>query len=484
MFERLLPVFQADAPIKAARGVIERLPGQPVSGALEALNRVLREGLASSPGGPAARRLVALLGPVAREWAERGLAELASGGDNPVRRELIGRALALLADQLANTGYIEAVRESVALQKGAGRLLELQEQAAGHFLWQGLALTARALLDPQAAQVGWESAASLYLALVRHGGLPATVLAADREPARSLATLLLLHDGLAVVEAAEVAPVAWCCRQLAPAVRLAADFHRATPLVMDIEAAEAHRLVGWGGPSSAAPALCYGLEEAAAAAEEASAAYDFGRVPEGFLEPATTAKLLIRLATAWRDGPGRARNGAVARIHDAVAAFDFLRIRGLLGQKGGRLPAHDPFLRPVRIVDADDAGAALLLPADAGPLLAGGLLALHLPGRGWWPGRLARAEREADGGLFVTVRWLAQEADAVRLIIAHESLPALYLAPGPVNDYRPGMLLGAAALAPGEACSFERDGKVHRFVPSEAVALGPALWCYPGRLSP
>ncbi|QDQ28541.1 hypothetical protein FNU76_20505 [Chitinimonas arctica] len=479
MFDRILPVFHSDTPVKAVRAVIDRLAGQPMITALDALYAALREGLAGSPTASAARRLIDVVAPAALEWADRALAELATGTDNPVRRDMNGKRLALLADQLANACYIEALRESALLQKGGGRTGDLAEWASLHFRWLGYAHTAHALLDSRRAHIQWEVPVSLFLALVRHGVLPAEEQTTAAEPALSLAYLLLSHDAFPAVEPKEVAVVARSCRELASSLRLAADFHRDTPLVMDAEANEASRIVGWGGPGRAAPALCYGLDEPARLARLRAAGIDAEDLPPPMLPKPPTADQLERLAANWLERRGRCRNPVAVRLGSARAAFDFLRIRGLLGQKSERLPTNDPYMRQAQIEDVDESGVSMLLPGDSQPLLASGLVALNFAERGWWLAKPVRLLPEPDGRLFMTARWLGQEAEAIRLTpTTGDGQRALYLKPGPANDYQAGVLLDHAWLAAGLACRADLDEVSLTLVPGEPEQLGPALWCY------
>ncbi|HEY9103952.1 hypothetical protein [Chitinimonas sp.] len=478
MFERIFPAIQQDTPNKALRNVLDQLPGQPMINALDALYVALRESLAVSPSGPAARKLIDAIAPTAWEWAERAMAELAKDEDKPVRRDLIGKRLALLADQLSNACYIEAVRESVQLQRGSGRVAGLSDWAAGHFRWLGLAHTARALLDPRRAHLQWESLVSLYLALVRHGALPVGMLAAESEPALSLAYLLLSHDAFGTVLASEVAVTARACWELAPQVRLAADFHRDTPLVMDVEADESCRIVGWAGPSPETPALCYGLAAAADKALALQAEWRDGKPIPWLVAAGLPTDLLERIAQSWVGRRGRCPNPAVIRHSDARIAFDFLRIRGLLGQKGDRVPSNDPYLFNATIIDIDEFGVSMALPAETSSLLVSGLLALNIGNRGWWLARPARGEPEPDGSLFVAARWLGQQAESVRLAPSQwEALRALYIHPSSNNGYNTCIVLDRGDLAE-VPCLADLAAGSQTIVPGKPDQIGPMLWRY------
>ncbi|GAB3250467.1 hypothetical protein [Chitinimonas naiadis] len=478
MFERIFPTFQPSAPSKTLRNVLDQLPGQPMINALDALYVALRESLAISPSGPAARKLIDAIAPTAWEWAERAMAELAKDEDKPVRRDLIGKRLALLADQLANACYVEAVRESAQLQKGSGRVGELSDWAASHFRWLGLAHTARALLDPRRAHLQWDGLVSLFLALVRHGAIPSSEQLADAEPALSLSYLLLSHDAFMVVDAAEVAVTARACWQLAPILRLAADFHRATPLVMDVEADESSRLVGWGGPSPEIPALCYGLADVAKQAAALQAEWRDGKPIPWLVPTGLPTDLLERLAQSWTGRRGRCPNPAAASHGEARVALDFMRIRGLLGQKGDRLPSNDPYLFTGRIEDVDESGISLILPAEVGPLLAQGVMALNIGNRGWWLARPARAEKELNGDLFLAARWLGQDAESIRLTPAKRSgIRALYVKPGSSNGYVPCVVVDYGNLT-GVPCLADLTVGPTLLLLGEADSLGTALWRY------
>ncbi|MEH6460439.1 hypothetical protein [Chitinimonas sp. JJ19] len=478
MFDRLLPIFQTDTPLRELRLILERLPGQPVIAALDGLAEALREGMAASPSGPAARKLIDALDPTARQWADQALEELATNKDNPVRRDMTGKRLALLADQLANASYIEAVRETVQLQKGTGRIGDLRDWAAGYLHWLGLAHTARALYDPQQAAVIWAGPVDIYLALVRHGVLGSHIGDSKDEPARALAYLLLSHDAFAVVEGHEVALAARCCRQLAGHVFIAPDFHRSTPLVMDPDANEASRLVGWGGPSAASPALCFGLEAVAQQARYAQSVLQTGGLLD-WLPANAQPEVFDKLVHGWVARSGRCPNIVASRLGQLQTAFDFLRIRGLLGQKNERMLENDPYLRRAQVEDIDENGVGLLLPGDSAALLAAGLLALQMPGRGWWLARPVRSLPQADGLLFVTARWLGQEAQAIRLIpVTGDGQRALYLQPGPANGYEAIVLLDHDWLATDLPCQAELGESSLTLVPAAPEPLGPALWCY------
>ncbi|WP_269532535.1 hypothetical protein [Chitinimonas sp. BJYL2] len=481
MFDRLFSNLQGDAVTRALRDTIARLPGQPVVAALDLLHGAVREGLAASPAGPTARRLLEQVDPTASAWSDQAWTELALSEDNPVRRDLIGQRLALLATQLANASYIEAQRESAQWQRGNGKLADLSQLAATYFRWLGVAHGARALLNPGAARLSWSEPVSLYLALIRSGALsPGPQRAADG-PAAPLAYLALCHDAFKVVSAAEVALAARICHLLAPEVVLAADFHRITPLVMDIDANEASRIVGWNGPREGMPALCMGLEACAAMAHDMAGDLRTGK-PLPWWPPSGPADLFDRLETAWALRRGRGRHPAAARVGDVLVAFDFLRIRGLLGQKGERVPGQDPYVHAARLDDADEAGLSLLLPAAATELLESGLMAINIANQGWWLGHPVRLEPLADGELFVAVRWLAQEAESIRLTsIGGEVQRALYLKPCPVNDYQTLLLLDHDWL-PAEA-PFDADLEASsiRLIPGAPVQLGVRLWCYPCR---
>lgn len=431
MFERLRPRKPADANFKAARRLLPRLPELPIIAGLEALHDLLAEGLAQSPDAASARRLVELIAPAAESCAGQGLEALAGAEDNPARRDLTGQRLARLADLLAGACYAEAVRETRALEQGSGRLQELNRLAGGYFQWFGMACTARALLDPHAASQGWQGASQLYLALVRLGALSAQPTRAEQEPARSLAYLLLACDVFPQLDTAkDVAAAVQVCLLLSRHVWLAADFYRQTPLVQLPDALEAQRAVGWDGSGRVEPTLCYGLDDCLPALTA--------------LEMPLEPSLLAALRHAWFERANRAPRPAVRKLGHAWLALDFMRIRGLLGQKQARRPANDPFLHRVALLDADEGGVALRMSAEVAAQAKGGLMALEMGSRGWWLAQMTRWQADGVNDVFLAGRWLGQKAEPLRVEVGGLVRQALYLPPASENAYQAALLFDEA----------------------------------------
>ncbi|WP_374351456.1 hypothetical protein [Chitinimonas sp.] len=477
MLDRLFAGLQADAPAKLIAATLERLDGQPCMVVLDALYSLLRDGLANSPGSAAAQRWVDAITPAAEQWVTRALAELAAGEDNPVRRDLSGKRLTLLADQLAHACYVEALRAAAEVKRGGGRGSSLLAWATGYFHWLGCAHTARALLDCH-AELAWDGICSLYDALLASGVLAAEPEAASREPALSLAYLLLVHDSFYLLGEQSVAAGASIINQLAPKLVLAADFHYATPLLLTPDTGLARRVVGWAGAGEIGTHLYYGVDEVVKHAEALALDAQAGHPPPWLRGVVDAASLINKLIDAWTRQPGRLRNPALRQNQQAHAAFDWMRIRGLLGQKTARLPAHDPLISQVKLDDADEGGASMLVDEALVPLFHPGVVALRIGGR-WWLARPVRAEPEPDGRWFIVVRWLAQEADPARVISqSGQSWRAVYLHPGPANSYRLALLIDSDQLALGQRCFAELGEQTLALLPASIDQLGPALWRY------
>lgn len=473
MFERLRPAASAASHYKAARQLVARLPELALMAGLEGLHDVLAEGLAGSPDGASARRLLALLAPPAQALAERGMAELSAQADNRARRDLTGLRLARLADQLAQAAYVEAVRESEALNQRQGKLADLAQLSGLYAQWLGLACTARALLDPQAAGLDWQGINRLFLALVRHGLLSAIPAQAESAPAQALAYLLLASDAFAQLhDPAEVAPAARVCAALAPAVWLAADFHRITPLVLKPDEGEAARRVGWDGNGQGQLVLCFGFDDC--------------RAGLAAQQPELPAALHQRLQAAWFDRPGRAPRPAVARLGSVQAAFDFMRIRGLLGQKQRHQPSQDPFLHRAELIDADEVGVALRVTAEVAAQAGGGLLALSFSSYGWRLAAITRCQADGISDIFLAARWLGEKAEPLRLELAGQTRQGLYLAPASNNAYQAALLFDTG-LPPGQRSVLADVGDGEQKLRLGAMErLGKRLLRYPitGRKSP
>ncbi|MBV8465400.1 MAG: hypothetical protein JO218_05585 [Burkholderiales bacterium] len=479
MFERLISGFQSDAR-KSVGAAVARMEGQTTMVALDTLYSAVRDGLAASGGAGSAKRLIDLITPIVIDLSDRALGELAIGDDNPVRRDLCSKRLNLLAEQLANACYMEALRARAELQRGRGDAAALAEWSRGYFRWLGLAHTARALQDAN-TQLGWDGVCGLYLALVQHGGLPAGPAAADNDTARALAYLLLINDAFPAVAVGDVAAAARACQFCAATVQLASDFHRTTPLVMSAVAGQGQRLVGWGGPSTEEPALCYGLDDAATMLRKVADDVQAGQSPIWMQQSAEAELVLRRLAAAWGDAPGRGRNPALAKHPKTRAAFEFMRIRGLLGQKSGRLPSDDRLIVDITMIDADEQGVSFMIPADARPLLDSGLIAMVISRSAWWLAWRQRVERDGQK-YFVTARWLGHDAEPARVVgETGDAWRSLYVHPGVANQYRGGFVLDSANIALGKTYRAEVGNETISLLPEEVLPLGQATWWYPCR---
>lgn len=477
MFDRLLAGMHADSPAKLLEAVLERMNGQPSMVVLDALYNLLRDGLAAAPGGALAQRWLDVISPVADQWVTRAMAELAVGEDNPVRRDLAAKRLTLLTDQLAHVCYIEAARADAALSKGSGRVSTLVEWTTGYFHWLGRAHTSRALLDCSVT-LPWEGICSLHRAMATHGALPAQAAPATREPMLGLAYLLLIHDTFPVVGEQHVAAAAAIAGQLAPQVLLADDFHRLTPFLMLPDAGEAQRIVGWTAGRRPSAALCYGLDEVIRSVDILIADIAAGQPTLWLHGIGEVERLLRQLRYTWVERPGRCRNPAIRRSGPAQAAFGWLRIRGLLAQKTARVPAKDPLLRRVELDDANESGVSLLLEDRSLPLLGDGVFALRIAGK-WWLAQPLRIEPDDAGCCYVVARWLAQEADPIRLLSAQgEAWRALFLHPGPANRYQARVLVDSGTLALGTGCHAELGDRTFGIEPIAVEPLGAGLWRY------
>jgi hypothetical protein len=479
MLERLISGFQSDTQ-KSVAAAIARVEGQTTMVALDTLYGAMRDGLAASSNANTAKRLIDLVTPITIDLSERALEELSIGEDNPVRRDLCSKRLNLLSEQLANACYVEALRARADLQKGRGDPAVLAEWARGYFRWLGMAHTARALLDAKAI-LCWEGVCNLFIVLAQHGVIPTGPAVAKSEVAKTLAYLLLINDAFPMVDESGVATAARACRFSAASVLLAADFHRLTPIVMSEAAGQAQRLVGWGGPSASEPALCYGMDEAAYVLRKVADDVQAGQAPI-WLRQATGAERVLRsIATAWVDAPGRSRNPALAKHPKTRAAFEFMRIRGLLGQKNSRLPADDRLIVDITMVDADEHGVSFMIPANARPLLDSGLVAMVISRSAWWLAWRQRVEREGQK-YFVTARWLGDDTEPARVVgETGDAWRSLYVRPSVANHYRGGFVLDTANIVLGKTYRAETSNETIGLVPEEVLPLGESTWWYPCR---
>jgi hypothetical protein len=474
---RLPPDKTSDPPAKRVSALVAHLSGQPGMIVLEALHAYLSDRLAESADEAHARRWVEAIAGVTEPIVVEVTAELARGADNPVRRDMLAKRLILLADQLANTCYVEAVRAASELQRGAGRKSALAEWATGHFFWLAHAHTARAMLDCQTI-IPWEGVCRLFRDMVTHHAWPTGTTPAVGEPARSLAFLLLVHDAFWVAGETRVAAATLIASQLASDVVLAPDFHRVTPFCMDAIACEAQRRIGWEDAGKNEIALHFGLasvhQRAMALVQDAAA----GQPAVWLRGVAAVDALLKELAWHWTERPGRRRHPMLRDNQMAHVAFDWRRIRGLLAQKTTRLPGADPLISRVALDDADEGGASVLLSAPDVALLAGGMLAMRVSGR-WWLANPVRAEPEPDGRWFVSLRWLAQDAEPVRLTNAEGAQwRALYLHPCPANQYVPGLLLDSAGVTLSQPCVAEGTARSYQLIAERIEKLGARLYRY------
>lgn len=448
--------------------------------ALDQLTDALGTGLALSPSGSAARRWLDLLMPAAVRQVQRGLDMMATGPDNPARRDMLARRMSPLADQLANAAYIEALRESAQLQKSEGRVEEFAIWTAHYLRWLGLSVTASCLLDDGRRGIAWDGPVTLFLGLHRQQWR----FAADGELTMALGYLLLLSDAAVAISAPNFAVAALCCQQFAPQVGIAADFGLATPLVMDTTAGEGRRIVGWGGPSPVTPALCYGLDGAAMQARLAAERVRVGQTLAWLTDAANAADTLDLLVQVWQTRRGRCCSPAAQRLGPTPMACDFWRIRGLLAQKNERQLSNDPFVRLVKIVDLDESGISFLLGNGSTEMLVSGLIALNIDNRGWWLARPARVLAAENNQHFVAARWLGHEVDAVVLTLVNgDTQRALYLRATPSNGYQASVLLDHDWLLVDTPCETEVDGRTLSLSPEKAVQLGEGIWQYPCRIT-
>lgn len=488
MFASIFPFKQEDAPLRAARGLGERLRGMPAIHALDDCYRILQDALAVTRDGSRARDLLEDVEPVARNLATSVETELDRSADNPVRRELLGKRLALLGDQLANSYYVEARREVAAILRGSGGRETLRHLAGKYWHWLGIAHTARARIDPRAASLPMDAIVGLFLSLHTLAGRFSGPVpqSSDDKLAASLAYLLLVNDAFKVVSGEETGLAARCCVALAGEVRFSPSFHRHTPLRLTADTGKAERQVGW--EARAGEALYYGLDHVVQAAQYAAHKCDKGRPPR-WLEPDAARPvpdmaLLQRLARTWGDGPARGRNPTVLRHPEETVAFDFLRIRGLVSQRAERFPANDPLIYSAVMHDADEGGFGVLLPSTAKPLAEAGLIAMHLKRTGWSLAAATLMHSDEDDQFFIAARWLGQDTDAVRLQGegGAESALAIWLAADPTNHYQASVLLAESAYTAGAICTCELRGKHLKLQLAEPTQLGKTLVQYPVRI--
>jgi hypothetical protein len=292
---------------------------------------------------------------------------------------------------------------------------------------------------------------------------------------RSLAYLLLVHDAFPLAGEHRVAAAALVASHLDEQVLIAAEFHRRTPLRMLPAAGESQRLVGW---EDTVPALYYGLEAVATEVSRWASEAVAEPLPAALAGINDAPALLRQLVHGWVEQPGRRRHPLLRERQEAHAAFDWRRIRGLLGQKTARIPANDPLIYLLQLDDADEGGASLLVPDKVAPLLAEGPLALRIGGR-WWLATPLRMEREPNGNWFVVLRWLAQEAEPVRLTSSQgEAWRGVYLRPGPANQYQASLLADGDSLQPGQSCGVEIGNRTESVVVESREAVGRHLWRY------
>jgi len=487
MFASIFPFKQEDAPLRAARGLGERLRGMPAIHALDDCYRVLQDALAVTRDGSRARDLLEDVEPVARNLAESVEKELDRSADNPVRRELLGKRLALLGDQLANSYYVEARREVAAILRGGGGRESLRHLSGKYWHWLGIAHTARARIDPKAASLPMDAIVGLFQSLhVLAGRFSEPLQSSDDKLSSSLAYLLLVYDAFQVVAADEVGLAARCCMALAGEVRFSASFHRQAPLRLTAESGKAERQVGW--EPHAGEALYFGLDHVVQAAQFAAHKCDKGRPPR-WLEPDASRPvpdmaLLQRLAKNWSEGAGRGRNPTVLRHPEETVAFDFLRIRGLVSQRAERFPANDPLIYSAVMHDADDGGYGILLPSSARHLAEEGLIAMHLKRTGWSLAVATLIHPDEDEQFFIAARWLGQETDAIRLQSETVTAPvlAIWLAADPTNQYQASVLMTEAAFTGETRCRTEIRGKHVTLQLGAMTQLAKTLFQYAARV--
>lgn len=487
MFASIFPFKQEDAPLRAVRGLGERLRSMPAIHALDDCYRILQDALAVTRDGARARDLLEDVEPVARALADSVETELDRSADNPVRRELLGKRLALLGDQLANSYYVEARREVAAILRGGGGRESLRHLAGKYWHWLGIAHTARARIDPQSACLPMDAIVGLFQSLhALAGRFTEPLQSSDDKLSSSLAYLLLVHDAFKVVSGEETGLAARCCTALAGEVRFSASFHRQAPLRLTAETGKSERQIGWEPRTG--DALYYGLEHVVQAAQFAAHKCDKGRPPR-WLEPDAARPvpdmaLLQRLAKTWSDGAGRGRNPTVLRHPEETVAFDFLRIRGLVSQRAERFPANDPLIYSAVMHDADNGGFGILLPSSARPLAEEGLIAMHLKRTGWSLAAATLSHPDEDEQFFLAARWLGQDTDSIRLQSASLATPvlAIWLAADPTNQYQASVLLTEAAFPAGTSCKTEIRGKHLTLQLGELTQLSKALFQYKARV--
>ncbi|MBV8659331.1 MAG: hypothetical protein JO142_16030 [Burkholderiales bacterium] len=445
---------------------------------LDALHTLVQESQPMLESTAEARKLIESLAPAVSEWSDKALAELATGDDNPVRRDLIGKRLNLLANKMADISLDQAQAVANERRGEPGRPGRLAYWSGNYFRWLGLSHTARALLDAD-FHLPWRSVSQLFLALVAHGAWPVAISNASREPGRTLAYLLLTADAFPMVGESGVASASRVCQHVAHSCMLAADFHRGTPIVLPPGAGEPQREVGWGGPSRESPALCYGLDDAAAKVLQLADMARTGHQPVWLRDTPDVEMLLRAIAASWTEGPRRARNPALLRRQQTLAGFGFLRVRGLLAQKGARLPNQDPLIGPINLEDADERGISFMLAGANAGLLDSGLMAIAITRRGWWLAQPCRMERIGDDW-FVAARWLGQEAEAIRLVgeVDGDSWRAIYVHPGPANDYNGGILVETDHLRLDQPYKADLGDTALTLQLGTMRCLGPGNWYY------
>lgn len=489
MLGRFFPLLQDDAPFRAVRALAGRLPELTEIHALDECYSVLHQALAAMPDGNRVRRLLETAEPATTALTGKIDSFLDREADNPLRTELLGKRLILLADQMGNSYYLEAQREVAAIKRGSSDRDTLAHLMGRHWYWLGVAHTTRARIDPVSATLAWDGIESLFHSLHALAGRYNTpTVAGPDAPGRQLAYLLLTHDAFrAVTKRHEIGLAARVCQSLAPEVRLAAGFFRQTPLCHQADTGEVRRQIGWRQQAADDAALFFGFDNLASKALDAADRCDREQ-PPAWLEPdaarqTPSADLIRQLAHAWSEAPGRCRR-ASARTGTARIAFDFLRVRGLLSQKGKHLPANDPLMLSAAVHDVDEGGFGLLLPEADARLAEAGLMAMHLKRHGWSLAATTRIQPDDNDHYYVAARWLGPDVDAVRLQPENggERQSAIWVAAGPINQYQASILLAQPSLPPETVCGSDLADKPVRLQIGTPHRLGKNLFQYPARL--
>ncbi len=497
MLGRIFPLFQDDTPLRAARHVIDALDSMQPVAALDALRNCLLDGLGALPSSSGARRLLATTEAASRSMARRGLTEMAQSKDSPVRFELLQKRVALLADQLCNTYYIEFRREVAAIDKDRGGSHEiLQALAESYLYWCSIDWLLHQISGTASDQPGLDRWLTVYRRASGDALNPLQPIhARDNDYSRRFAHLLLISSTIQTSDNPFVALLAArCCETLADAVWFGSAFHLNCPLLIEADKSPPiRRLIGWEQVELDGKQCFFGLADVCVQCADYIEELELsGLVPNELKrEPDQTVpdtmRVLAALRKVWTEQPGFCRNPKLADGANVTIAFDLLRIRSLITQKNKRLLANDPLIWTCPVDDYATGGFGLELAEHARFAGIDGAVALWRPAsEQWWVGVIRRRYRQASGKQFLGIQLLSNNPDPIRLQGSQVNArwQAIYLPPGPLNDHQPAMMIDTPDLVSTQQFETEIEGKAVTLVVVSRLSVGPDQALYRVKIVP